>query len=226
MKRLFDLSVSVVVVGCILSWLLPLLALLIWLDSGGPVLFVQKRVGKGGRSFRCFKLRSMVVNAEADRQPVTAGDDRITKLGGWLRHTHLDELPQFFNVLAGSMSLVGPRPYMLSDRRAFGLLVDDAQKRYRVRPGITGVAQAKGLHGKLCDPETIRERYDWDNWYVDHAGFLLDLRILGRTVLRLLPRLRASAADQTSAELQTSAAATSDHIPVLPLERRKAPARG
>ncbi|HVS94899.1 MAG TPA: sugar transferase [Puia sp.] len=220
MKRLFDLCVSVVVVAAILSWLLPVLALLVWLDSGGPVLFIQERVGKAGRSFRCFKLRSMVVNAVADRQPMTAGDSRITKLGGWLRHTHLDELPQFFNVLIGSMSLVGPRPYMLSDRRAFGQLVPDEAKRYCVRPGITGVAQAKGLHGGLCDPETIRERYYWDNWYVDHAGFLLDLRVLGRTFLRLLPRLHRKA------QRHASAVAAPDPIPVLPLKERNAPVRG
>lgn len=220
MKRFFDLSVSVIVIVFFLSWLLPALALLIWLDSGGPVFFIQKRVGRGGRLFVCYKLRSMVVNDDADRRPVAVGDRRITKLGAWLRHTHLDELPQLINVLIGSMSLVGPRPYMLSDCRTFEALVPDGVKRYCVRPGITGMAQAKGLHGKLCDPETVRQRYYWDIWYVEHAGFLLDLRILGRTFINLFPRLSRPAGEPGSPF------AASDRISVLPLEKRKAQVRG
>lgn len=220
MKRLFDLTVSLAVIIGILSWLLPVLALLIWLDSKGPVFFVQKRVGRHSRPFNCYKLRSMVVNEEADQRPVSADDMRITRLGWWLRHSHLDELPQFFNVLKGSMSLVGPRPYMPSDCRAFARLVPDADRRHAVRPGITGMAQAKGLHGRLCDPDTIRQRYYWDVWYVEHAGFLLDLRILGRTFLSLLPRLRRPVSEPGSPF------AASDHISVLPLEKRKAQMRG
>ncbi|HXB95865.1 MAG TPA: sugar transferase [Puia sp.] len=220
MKRIFDLLVSIVVIAGLLSWLLPLLALLIWLDSKGPVFFVQKRVGRHSRLFNCYKLRSMVVNEEADRLPVLSDDVRITRLGGWLRRSHLDELPQFFNVLLGSMSIVGPRPYMPSDCRRFARLAPDPDRRHRVRPGITGLAQSKGLHGGLCDTDTVLLRYYWDDWYVGHAGFLLDLRILGSTFLSLLPRLHRPALEHGSPF------AASDRISVLPLEKRKAPMRG
>jgi putative colanic acid biosynthesis UDP-glucose lipid carrier transferase len=204
-KRLFDIAVSIVVVLFILSWLLPVLALLIRLDSGGPVFFVQKRVGRYGRLFFCYKLRSMNCG-------------RITRCGGWLRRSHLDELPQFFNVLLGSMSLVGPRPYVPSDCRVFGKLVEDPDRRHAVKPGITGMAQAKGLHDGPCDPEVVRQRYYWDNWYVEHAGWLLDLRVLRRTALNLFPRGSAAPSE--------SPFAASDRISVLPLEKRKDRMRG
>jgi putative colanic acid biosynthesis UDP-glucose lipid carrier transferase len=204
-KRFFDLAVSIAVILCILSWLMPVLALLILLDSGGPVFFVQKRVGRQGRPFNCYKLRSMAAGS-------------ITRCGGWLRRSHLDELPQFFNVLLGSMSLVGPRPYMPSDCRVFADMVDDPDSRHRVKPGITGMAQSKGLHETSCDPDIVRQRYYWDNWYVENAGWLLDLRILGRTALNLFPR--------DPAAVPGSPFSASDRISVLPLEKRKAPMRG
>ena len=177
-KRIFDLVFASLVIAGILSWLLPFLALLIKLDSKGPAFFVQQRMGRYSRPFRCYKLRSMV-------------NGRVTRLGGWLRRAHLDELPQFFNVLFGAMSIVGPRPYMLADCRRFAELVPDGNFRYRVRPGITGMAQAKGLHGAVSgaagkDRQVIVERYQWDAYYVRYAGFRMDMRILGRTVKLLL----------------------------------------
>ena len=189
MKRIFDLLVSTLIIVCILSWLIPILALLIRLDSHGPVFFVQQRVGRYSRLFACYKLRTMVVNEYADQYRATGDDARITRLGSWLRRSHLDELPQFFNVFLGSMSLVGPRPYMPADCRLFEKTVKDGDRRHSVRPGITGLAQSKGLHGVTCDQQMIFERYYWDAFYVDHAGFGLDLRILGRTFINLLPRL-------------------------------------
>ncbi len=187
MKRAFDLLVAIIVIICILSWLLPILALLIRLDSHGPAFFVQKRVGRYSRLFACYKLRTMVVNAQADQRPASGNDARITRLGSWLRRSHLDELPQFFNVFLGSMSLVGPRPYMPADCRLFGKMVPDANLRHQVKPGITGMAQAKGLHGGIWDQQTIAERYYWDTYYINHADLRLDLRILGRTLVNLLP---------------------------------------
>ncbi len=134
MKRIFDLVVSIIVIVFILSWLIPILALLIRLDSHGPVFFVQKRVGRYSRLFACYKLRTMVVNEQADQYPATGDDARITRLGSWLRRSHLDELPQFLNVFLGSMSLVGPRPYMPADCRQFEKVVPDGNIRHRVRP--------------------------------------------------------------------------------------------
>ncbi len=173
-KRIFDLSVAMLVIAGVLSWLLPLLALLIKLDSKGSVIFIQQRIGHYSRPFRCYKLRSMV-------------NGRVTRFGGWLRRTHLDELPQFFNVLLGSMSVVGPRPYMLADCCRFAELVPDGDFRHRVKPGITGMAQAKGLHGMVSkDRWVIIQRYEWDAYYIRHAGFVLDMRILANTAGLLL----------------------------------------
>jgi putative colanic acid biosysnthesis UDP-glucose lipid carrier transferase len=179
-KRIFDLLIALLVIAGVLSWLLPLLALLIKLDSKGPVFFVQLRMGRYSRPFRCYKLRSML-------------NGRITRLGGWLRRTHLDELPQFFNVMLGSMSVVGPRPYMLSDCRFFADVVADSAFRYRVKPGITGMAQSKGLHGMVSkDRWVIVQRYQWDAYYIRHAGFALDMQILANTARLLLAGGRAT----------------------------------
>ena len=190
-KRFFDLTVASLVIAGVLSWLLPLLALLIRLDSKGPVIFVHE-AGRPDGVIRCYKLRSMVINDLADERPATGNDGRITRLGGWLRRTHLDELPQFFNVLAGSMSMVGPRPYMPADCRLFADIVADSDFRHRVKPGITGMAQAKGLHGACGlhgtgqDWRVIVQRYQWDAYYIRHAGFGLDMRILAETAKLLI----------------------------------------
>jgi putative colanic acid biosynthesis UDP-glucose lipid carrier transferase len=181
MKRIFDLLIALIIIIFVLSWLLPLLALLIKWDSKGPAFFVQRRVGRHRRLFACYKLRTMVVNAQADHRPATGDDARITRLGSWLRRSHLDELPQFFNVLLGSMSVVGPRPYMPADCRSFEKIVANGDYRHRVRPGITGLAQSRGLHDVYCDPRIVLQRYRCDAYYVRNAGVLLDLRILGRT---------------------------------------------
>ena len=217
LKRAFDLVVATLVILGVLSWLLPLLAWLIKRDSPGPVFFVQKRVGKGGKLFACCKLRTMVVNPHADQHPVLSDDARITPFGSWLRLSHLDELPQFFNVFLGSMSVVGPRPYMPADCRRFSAIVPETAFREKVPPGITGMSQSKGLHGIVCDRSTIFQRYHWDAYYVDNAGFGLDMQILWTTFLHLLPRRRR----RVSASGSPSAA--SDRISVLHLEKRKAP---
>jgi putative colanic acid biosynthesis UDP-glucose lipid carrier transferase len=190
-KRSFDLVTSIVIVTGILSWLLPLLAILIKLDSRGPVFFVQKRIGKNSLPFFCYKLRTMVINDQADAQPASVDDGRITRVGNWLRHYHLDELPQFFNVLLGSMSLVGPRPYMPVDCQTFAAIVPDAAHRNRVKPGITGMAQAKGLHGPIKSRQIIFQRYHWDVFYVNNADFRLDIRILQQTLALILTRRSA-----------------------------------
>ena len=218
LKRTFDLLISTLVILGILSWLLPILAFLIKRDSRGPAFFVQKRVGKDGKLFSCFKLRSMVVNPHADQHPVAGDDGRITPLGSWLRLSHLDELPQFFNVFLGTMSLVGPRPYMPADCQRFAAIVPDPTFRQCVKPGMTGMAQSKGLHGCPFDRNTLFQRYHWDDYYVRNGSFGLDLRILWITFLNLLPPRRPDEAPE-------SLSAPSDHISVLRLEKRKAPVR-
>jgi putative colanic acid biosysnthesis UDP-glucose lipid carrier transferase len=188
MKRALDLFVSILVIVFVLSWLLPILTLLIRWDSRGPAFFLQKRVGRYGRLFTCFKLRTMYMNKEADESPASEDDPRITRIGSWLRRSHLDELPQFGNVFLGSMSIVGPRPYMPADIQRYERIVSDTEWRMRVKPGITGMAQLEGLHGVCCDHEIITKRYYWDRWYVANAGFTLDLRIFAGTLINVLPR--------------------------------------
>jgi putative colanic acid biosynthesis UDP-glucose lipid carrier transferase len=218
LKRAFDLLLSTLVILGVLSWLLPVLAWMIKRDSPGPAFFIQKRVGKKGKRFSCFKLRSMVVNQHADQHPVAGDDGRITPLGSWLRLSHLDELPQFFNVFLGSMSLVGPRPYMAADCQRFAAIIPDPAFREKVKPGITGMAQSKGLHGFVCDRNTVLLRYYWDDFYVRNRTFLMDLQILWLTFANLLPRRRRDAVPE-------SPSVPSDHISVLRLEKRKAPVR-
>jgi putative colanic acid biosynthesis UDP-glucose lipid carrier transferase len=185
LKRIFDIVFSLFLIVFILSWMLPVLAICIRLDSKGPVLFLQKRVGKGGRPFICYKLRSMYLNVEADYRGAGRNDERITRFGIFLRRSNLDELPQLLNVLTGDMSLVGPRPHMLTDVQAFTSLIPGYEFRSLIRPGMTGLAQVKGFSGPAENRESIFGRYQWDAFYVRNAGFWLDLRIIRRTVLML-----------------------------------------
>jgi putative colanic acid biosynthesis UDP-glucose lipid carrier transferase len=177
-KRLLDIIISSIVIITILTWLLPVLALLIKCTSKGPVLFLQKRTGRGGRSFTCYKLRTMIHNPIAH----STHEDVVTPLGRFLRVSNLDELPQFFNVLSGAMSIVGPRPHMHADCNAFSLLIPGYKFRNLVKPGITGLAQVKGYHGKVTSRECIIKRYEWDAHYIRHAGFWLDIKIMLATV--------------------------------------------
>ncbi len=178
-KRLFDLVLALL---ALLVLALPMLAtaLAVWLDSGRPVLFTQWRVGLGGRHFRLYKFRSMVVDAQArGPQRTAAGDPRITRVGRWLRRSSLDELPQLLNVLRGDMSLVGPRPDVPAQQADYG--AEDWQLRCSVRPGITGLAQA--LYRSRATPQ---QRLQADLDYARHHGLLRDLRILALTAGQLL----------------------------------------
>jgi putative colanic acid biosynthesis UDP-glucose lipid carrier transferase len=181
-KRFFDILVSFLVISLVLSWLIPILALLIRLDSRGPVFFVQTRVGFLGCTFRCFKLRTMIVNNDADSKQAINNDSRITRLGYFLRVTSLDELPQFLNVLIGNMSIVGPRPFMVKDDQAFSIVVSNYPLRYCAKPGITGMAQVKGYRGPTANFHSIFHRYQWDAFYIRNAGTTLDLKIIRATM--------------------------------------------
>ena len=188
-KRVADIFISSLVTIFILSWMIPLFSVLISMDSRGPVFFVQRRVGRGGRSFKCLKFRTMVLNREANRKQALENDSRITRIGSFLRKSNLDEFPQFLNVLIGHMSIVGPRPHMHVDCNKFSSLVPEYKFRNMVRPGITGLAQVKGYRGPTKDFESIFHRYQFDAFYIRNANFWLDIRIIRQTAVQTLSSL-------------------------------------
>lgn len=181
-KRFLDILFSVLIIILVLSWLLPIVSLLIKLDSEGPVFFKQKRIGLNGNPFTCLKLRTMILNNEADETPACKKDHRITRFGFLLRRSNVDELPQFFNVLAGQMSIVGPRPHMVSDCTRFSFVIPSYASRHFIKPGITGWAQVKGYHGPTTDYESIITRYYWDIAYARQYSLWLDARIIALTI--------------------------------------------
>ena len=182
-KRSFDLigATSVLVM---LSPLMLITALLIKLDSPGPALFFQTRNGFNARVFRIVKFRTMHVleNGDTIRQ-ATRNDPRVTRLGRWLRRANIDELPQLFNVLEGSMSLVGPRPHAVAHNDEFEKLVGNYAFRHHVKPGITGWAQVNGYRGETPTTDLMAKRVDFDLWYINNWSLWLDLRILFRTLI-------------------------------------------
>ncbi|MBC6608756.1 sugar transferase [Hymenobacter sp. BT188] len=186
LKRGFDFSFSLLVVVLILSWLAPLLGLLLKLESRGPVFFKQLRTGKHCQPFYCLKFRSMRLNSEADARQASRGDSRITRLGAFIRQTSLDELPQFINVLRGDMSVVGPRPHMLLHTQDYAQRIAGFMERHAVTPGITGWAQVKGYHGETRKLQAMENRVQADLWYIKRGSLALDVRIVGLTVVQAL----------------------------------------
>lgn len=182
LKRGFDILFSFLVCTLILSWLIPLIAIIIRLDSRGPIFFKQKRSGLNNKEFWCYKFRSMRVNHDAHLKQATKGDARITAVGEFLRKTSLDELPQFFNVLIGNMSVVGPRPHMLKHTEEYSELIDKYMLRHLIKPGITGLSQVMGFRGTTEDPHLMRKRVKMDIYYIENWTFWLDLRIIIQTV--------------------------------------------
>ena len=181
-KRFIDCLFSLLIVAFFLSWLVPLIALLIKLDSSGPVFFRQLRTGKDGLPFYCLKFRSMCVNSECDSRQASREDCRITRVGRLLRKTSLDELPQFFNVLRGEMSVVGPRPHMLKHTEQYNGLLDNFMIRHAVPPGITGWAQVIGCRGETREVSAMAKRLEADLWYMENWSFLLDIKIILLTI--------------------------------------------
>jgi len=185
-KRLFDVAFSLCVLIFILSWLYPLIFILIKLESEGPVIFVQPRSGRDNMPFNCYKFRSMRINSDSHRMQATKGDSRITKVGAFLRKTSLDEMPQFFNVLIGNMSVVGPRPHMLSHTVEYSNLIDHFMVRHFIKPGITGWAQVTGLRGETKLLDEMCARVEADVWYMENWSFTLDLRIIFSTLFKTI----------------------------------------
>lgn len=184
-KRIFDIFFSLFVCIFLLSWLWPILWILVKLESKGPLLFKQKREGINGDEFVCYKFRSMKLNKMSDKVHTTKNDSRVTKMGAFLRKTSMDELPQFINVLFGDMSVVGPRPHLESLSLEYQKNVNDYLKRHIVKPGITGLAQISGYRGEIKKRSDIKNRVRLDIFYIENWSFFLDLKIIIQTVLNV-----------------------------------------
>jgi len=181
-KRIFDILFSTLVIVFVLSWLYPIIAILIKLSSKGPVLFKQARSGVENVEFLCYKFRSMTQSVEADTKQASKGDARITKIGAFLRKSSLDEFPQFFNVFMGDMSIVGPRPHMLVHTEEYSALINKYMVRQLVKPGITGAAQVKGYRGETKELKDMEGRVRLDVWYIENWSLSIDINIIFHTV--------------------------------------------
>lgn len=185
-KRTFDIVFSIFIIFFILSWLIPILGLLIKLGSNGPVFFRQDRTGLDNKKFKCWKLRTMYMNGDANLRQAKRGDDRITPIGAFLRKTSLDELPQFFNVLLGNMSIVGPRPHMLLHTAQYSRVVDKFMVRHLIKPGITGLSQIRGFRGDTTNVHQMRGRVKLDIFYIENWSFILDIKIILITIYNII----------------------------------------
>jgi putative colanic acid biosynthesis UDP-glucose lipid carrier transferase len=185
LKRLFDIVFSGLVIAGLLSWFTPLMAVLIWADSKGPLFFIQKRPGRFKKPFSCIKFRSMTVNNRTEKS-ATRNDARVTRVGRVIRNSSLDELPQFFNVFFGQMSIVGPRPNLTSQNNQYSKIFDDYSKRMYLKPGITGLAQVSGARGGIDNDIEMKHRIKYDIFYIRNWSFALDIKIIIRTVLNII----------------------------------------
>jgi putative colanic acid biosynthesis UDP-glucose lipid carrier transferase len=186
-KRLMDIFLSVLFL-IPTALLMPVIALIVKRQSPGPLLFRQLRTGLDGHDFYCYKFRSMHVNSDADRLQATKDDPRKFPFGDFMRKTNIDELPQFWNVLVGDMSVVGPRPHMLAHTDQYARLIDKYMVRHFVKPGITGWAQVTGFRGETSELWQMEGRVERDIWYIQHWSIWLDLRIIWMTVKAIFKR--------------------------------------
>lgn len=183
-KRGFDFIFSLFVIILVLSWLTPLMALLIKLESRGPVFFKQSRPGLDEKEFLCYKFRSMQVNVTTEKE-ASRNDPRVTRIGRFIRKTSIDELPQFFNVLLGDMSVVGPRPHLWSQNKNYGNRIKKYMVRHYVKPGITGLAQVKGCRGEIETDNDMINRIKYDVYYIENWSLLMDIKIIIQTVVNI-----------------------------------------
>lgn len=184
LKRAFDITFSLFVIVFILSWLIPLIALLIKLESKGPVFFKQGRPGIDENEFYCYKFRSMRVNNKTETE-ASKNDPRVTKMGRFMRKTSIDELPQFFNVLLGEMSVVGPRPHLWSQNISYANKIKKYMVRHYVKPGITGLAQVKGYRGEIETDDDMVNRIKFDVFYIENWSIIMDIKIIIQTVINI-----------------------------------------
>ena len=190
-KRVFDIIITLIVTVFVFSWLFPILAILIKLSSKGPIFFLQERHGVDNKIFYCIKFRTMKLNSEHIDEngkflQASLNDDRITKIGTFLRKTSLDELPQFFNVVKGDMSIVGPRPHAILMNNEAEKTIDGYNLRHLVRPGITGLAQVSGLRGETKEVDALRMRVESDIKYIEVWDNALDFQIIFKTAKNIL----------------------------------------
>ncbi|SDK37772.1 putative colanic acid biosysnthesis UDP-glucose lipid carrier transferase [Catalinimonas alkaloidigena] len=185
LKRAFDIAFSLAVILFLFPFILPIIAIAIKLESEGPIFFKQMRPGKKNQLFACYKFRTMRIN-NVTHQQATKDDPRITKVGRFLRKTSLDELPQFFNVLLGDMSVVGPRPNMINQLEHYSKAIDTYTLRHFVTPGITGFAQVNGYRGETKQMHLMQKRVEYDVAYIENWSFGLDLKIILKTVLNII----------------------------------------
>ncbi|WP_378180268.1 undecaprenyl-phosphate glucose phosphotransferase [Aquimarina sp. SS2-1] len=184
-KRVFDVVFSLIVICLVLSWITPILALLIKLESKGPVFFRQYRYGADFNKFLCYKFRSMNPNKESDQIQASKNDTRTTKIGRFIRRTSIDELPQFFNVLFGEMSVVGPRPLLMSHTDDYKDKINRFMIRHNVKPGITGLAQVSGHRGNIEKDSDMQNRVRYDVFYVENWSLILDIKIIIKTIFNI-----------------------------------------
>lgn len=185
-KRLFDFFIAGLVTVLVLSWLVPLLSLLIRLTSPGPGIFVQYRTGRNGRPFLCLKFRTMSYHKAQPFVQATKNDARVTPIGRFLRRTNLDELPQVLNVLVGDMSLVGPRPHPIPLDARYWHTMPAYAGRYDVKPGLTGLAQVRGCRGETSTWMQMHHRVRLDHFYIRRQSLGLDVKICWWTALKMI----------------------------------------
>lgn len=185
-KRLMDVILALLMILFIAPWLFTLVILFIVIDSKGNPFFVQKRTGRDLMTFYCLKFRTMVLNKDSHRIQVQINDSRITRIGRFLRKYHIDELPQVFNVLVGSMSIVGPRPHMLRQNVEFSQISPEYHVRHVVKPGMTGLAQVRGFHGMVRDASHYYDRLNSDLEYIQNWTLLVDIRIFVQTTIQTI----------------------------------------
>jgi len=184
LKRVFDILFASFIICFILSWLIPILGLIIVLESNGPIFFHQNRPGIREKGFLCYKFRSMTINNTTEVS-ATRNDTRVTRVGKFIRRTSIDELPQFFNVLFGSMSVVGPRPHLWRQNEMYGTKVSKYMVRHYVKPGITGLAQVRGYRGEIETRDDIVHRTKYDIFYIENWSLLLDFNIIAHTIINI-----------------------------------------